>query len=149
MYRSVFEAATTAKPGALVEGSWLNPPLSRSYAQTWRYGDEVAEFNFSYPYNGLAQKLDYVILQRQMLGVRPDIGYLRGPGTATRIQQQWMRAGLALGAQFAVAVDFTEMTPEAAESTGRSSPTTSLSPASPSSGPAASVPTGSRRTAKA
>lgn len=115
VYESVWNAALTAKPEALVEGSWMNPALSRSFAQTWRYADEVPYFSFAYPYSGLVEHIDYAILQLQMLGMRPHIGYLRGPGTATQIQQWWMGAALALGAQFAIAVDFTELTPERAE----------------------------------
>jgi len=115
VYQAVWEAATAAKPDALVEGSWMNPVLSRSYAQTWRLADEVPAFSFVYPYNGLLQKVDYAVLQEEMLGVRPHIGYLRGPGTAPYIQRWWMGAALALGAEFAIAVDFTQLTPETAE----------------------------------
>ncbi len=115
VYKVIWEVARAVRPDALVEGAWLDPALSRAYAQTWRYGDEVDQFSFTYPSNGLVQKVDYVILQREMLGMRPHIGYLRGPGTATQIQQWWMGAALALGAEFAISVDFTDVPAEAVE----------------------------------
>ncbi len=115
VYRVVWEAARAARPDALVEGSWIDPIVSRPYSHSWRYGDELPLFSFVYPFNGLVEKVDYAVTQHEMLGMRPHIGYLRGPAYADEIQRWWMGASLALGAQVGISVDFTDMTSQAAE----------------------------------
>ncbi len=115
VYKVIADAVRAAKPDADVEGAWLNPVVSRSNAISWRYGDEVPEFSFTYPEDGLVEKIDYATIQREMLGMRPHIGYIRGPATAPPIQRWWMGAALALDAQFGISIDMSQLTPEAAQ----------------------------------
>jgi hypothetical protein len=112
VYRFFWESATRHKPSAWIEGGYAAPPLTRRYAQTWRYADTYPAFASPYPFGGLREQLTFGALQEQMLGRRAHLGYIYGDDTTWPVQQQWLAAAVAMQRQVALSTDLAALPPE-------------------------------------
>jgi hypothetical protein len=99
------------KPDAYIETGWMTPLCANPYATTFRYADEIAEFDSPYPFGGFLTHLDYAILQRMIFGQRANMGANFGdPNRADALT--WLRGALALGVQATLSFDLTRLAPE-------------------------------------
>lgn len=112
IYRSTWRAASRLKPEAWIEGGYAAPPLARPYAHTWRLADDYPAFSHPYPFAGLLEQTTYAILQQQLLGRRPHLGFIYGGADTLAIQRQWLGAAVALQAQTVLSVDLAHTPPE-------------------------------------
>lgn len=112
IYRFFYEQATRRKSDAYVESGWLTPTFARPYAHTFRYGDEAPDFHSPYPFPGMVEHIDYAILQKQVLGQRPNMGAIYGDPNESKVNRWWLQAALALGTHVTIGFDLTAMSEE-------------------------------------
>ncbi|MDO8672271.1 MAG: NPCBM/NEW2 domain-containing protein [Dehalococcoidia bacterium] len=99
IYRFTYDTITSLKDDIYIESGWLTPLFANTYAHTFRYGDEAAEFSSQYPFPGLVEHIDYAQVQDMVLGQRANMGALRGDANSSQINRWMLEAALALGAQ--------------------------------------------------
>jgi hypothetical protein len=114
IYRSLWQTATRFKPDVWIESGYASPALARSYAHTWRLADDYPAFSHPYPFAGLLEQVTYAVLQQQILGRRPHLGFVYGGPETLAIQRQWLGAAVALQAQVVLSTDLTSLPPETA-----------------------------------
>lgn len=112
IYRFIHEQATHIKPDVYIESGWVTPITANPFSHTFRYGDEYPVFSRSYPMSGLAEHIDYAAYQQGLLGQQANMGAVYGDTQSSPINWWWLEAALAMGAQAAISVDLTALTPE-------------------------------------
>lgn len=105
IYRFIYEQATLHKSQVYLESGWLTPLFANRYCHTFRYGDERPVFNSEYPFPGLVGHIDYAVLQKELIGQRPNMGAIIYNPEQPEINRWWMEAALALDAQLSISVD--------------------------------------------
>lgn len=109
IYRFIWKNATLHKPDAYIEAGWMTPLFANRYAHTFRYGDERAAFSSDYPFPGLVEHIDYAVLQKLMLGQRPNMGAIMDDPNQSEVNRQWLQAALALGTQVSLSFSLPNM----------------------------------------
>ncbi len=112
IYRFIHEQATQIKPDVYIESGWVTPITANPFSHTFRYGDEYPVFSRSYPMLGLVEHIDYAAYQQGLLGQQANMGAVYGDTQSSPINWWWLEAALAMGAQAAISVDLTALTPE-------------------------------------
>ena len=113
IYEFFHREATHRRTDAYLETGWLSPTFARPYVHTFRYGDEAPVFSSPYPFPGLVQHVDYAIIQKQILGQRPNMGAIYDDASQSVVNRWWLEAGLALGTHVTIGFDLTSLTQEA------------------------------------
>ncbi|MCL4465138.1 MAG: NPCBM/NEW2 domain-containing protein [Chloroflexi bacterium] len=109
IYRFIWRNVTDLKPDAYIEAGWMTPLFANRYSHTFRYGDERAAFSSDYPFPGLIEHIDYAVLQKLMLGQRPNMGAITDDPNQSEVNRQWIEAALALGTQISLSFSLPEM----------------------------------------
>ena len=112
IYKLFYEQSTLHRADAYVETGWLTPIFARPYVHTFRYGDEALYFSSPYPFPGLVEHIDYAIIQKEILGLRPNMGAIFDNPNGSTLNRWWLQAGLALGAHVTLSFDLAGMEPE-------------------------------------
>lgn len=112
IYKLFYNQSMLYRADAYIETGWLTPIFARPYVHTFRYGDEAPSFRSPYPFPGLVEHIDYAILQKEILGLRPNMGAIFDNPNASTINRWWLQAGLALGAHVTLGFDLAGMTQE-------------------------------------
>lgn len=110
IYRFFYAQATQRRDDAYIETGWLTPIFARPLVHTFRYGDEAPRFSSPYPFPGLVEHIDYAIIQKEILGLRPNMGAIFDNPNDSAINRWWLEAGLALGTHVTLGFDLAGMT---------------------------------------
>jgi hypothetical protein len=110
IYQFFYQAATSRRADAYIETGWLTPTFARPYVHTFRYGDEAPFFSSPYPFPGLVEHVDYAIIQKAILGLRPNMGAIFDNPNTSALNRWWLQAGLALGVHVTMGFDLAGMT---------------------------------------
>jgi hypothetical protein len=105
VYRWLWETASQLKPEVWIESGYAAPPLARQYAHSWRVADDFPAFSNPYPFVGLLEQMTLNALREQLVGARPNLGFIWGEPQDLPIQRQWLGAAVALQAQTNLSVD--------------------------------------------
>jgi hypothetical protein len=113
VYRAISEDVDRLKPGAWIDSGWATPPLAQSLVHSFRVADEKGQFSSDYPFLGLVEQIAFNTTRAQLLGRRPNVGFVQGNADADpatlQVQRQWLAAAVALQAQVTLSVDVTNL----------------------------------------